>query len=138
MNPLLLSALIGAGKDLIERLFPDKVAQAKERAEAEQKLMEMAQSERMAAAAQETQLAIAQIAVNEHEAQNPNLFVSGWRPAIGWTCCIGLVYSFLVQPVLIAFHYPAPVLDSGVLMTLLGGMLGLGTLRSIEKVKGRA
>jgi len=143
MNPLLLSTLFEVGKDLIDRLFPDRVAQAKERAEAEQKLMELAQSERMSARAQEVQLAIAQIEVNKLEAENPNLFVSGWRPATGWACVGGLIYQLMLRPMLgwamenlLQWSYP-PELEVETLLTLLFGLLGLGAYRTIEKIKGK-
>lgn len=91
----------------------------------------------------------AQIDVNAAEATNPSLFVSGWRPAVGWICAIGCAYGFLFQPFLawvvllfgamIHAALPAPpALDMDTLLTLLGGLLGIGGLRTIEKVKGVA
>ena len=80
--------------------------------------------------------------VNAAEAQNPNLFVSGWRPAIGWTCALALFYQYLVIPFATWFcalqHVvipPFPNLDNN-LWELTMGMLGLGGLRTFEKVKG--
>lgn len=86
---------------------------------------------------------LAQLAINEKEAQNPDRFVSGWRPSIGWVCSAGLAYTFLLQPLLSwaagLYGHPAPPsLDMGDLLTLLGGMLGLGGLRTAEKIKGVA
>lgn len=85
----------------------------------------------------------AQIAVNVEEAKSPSLFVSGWRPAVGWVCVIALFYNYVGMPL---FHYaiqffeptvPAlPVLENGELMTLLFSLLGLGGYRTYEKVSG--
>lgn len=84
----------------------------------------------------------AQIEVNKVEAANPNLFVAGWRPAIGWICGAGLGIQFIINPIAtwiaaLAKHpILFPSLDLGTLMTLLLGMLGLGGLRTYEKVQG--
>ena len=86
----------------------------------------------------------AQIEVNKVEANSNSLFVSGWRPFVGWTCGIALCYHFVLQPfltfLLFAFGYPItlPTFDMGTLTTVLMGMLGLGGLRSYEKVKKSA
>lgn len=96
----------------------------------------------LAIKAQEIEASIlnAQNQVNLAEAQNPNIFVSGWRPFIGWTCGIALCYNYIFMPfftyivVWLAESAPAmPTLDTGELTTLLIGMLGLGTLRTVEK-----
>jgi hypothetical protein len=87
-----------------------------------------------------------QMQINLAEAQNPSVFVSGWRPAVGWICSIGLAYTFLVQPLVngmfVAFHWgavgPMPGLDISTLLTLLLGMLGLAGYRTGEKVNGVA
>ena len=84
-----------------------------------------------------------QMAINQVEAASSSVFVSGWRPFVGWVCGFGLVYSFIGQPLLAwgsvnwNFTIP-PTLDIGTLLTILGGMLGLGSLRTVEKVKGVA
>jgi hypothetical protein len=86
----------------------------------------------------------AQIEVNKVEAGSTNLFVSGWRPFVGWTCGIALCYHFVLQPfltfLLFSFGKPMelPVFDMGTLTTVLLGMLGLGGMRSFEKVKKSA
>jgi len=93
----------------------------------------------------------AQTAINALEAQNKSLFVSGWRPAVGWVCVSGLFYTFLLKPLFpwgMAVIYnmagAAPVVPAlpevpmGDLLVLLGGMLGLGGLRTYEKVMGVA
>ena len=89
------------------------------------------------------ELAKAQLEVNKTEAAHKSLFVSGWRPAVGWTCVFGLVYSFILHPLLSwassIWGIPVPpMLDTGPLMTLLFGLLGLGGFRTFEKVKGVA
>ncbi len=81
----------------------------------------------------------AQLAVNQAEANNPNMFVAGWRPFCGWVCGAGLAVQFLVNPIATwaaaMFHHAIlfPSLDLGTLLTLLFGMLGLGGLRTYEK-----
>lgn len=137
-----LSLLVESGKLLIERMFPDKEKQAQERAKAELELLTLTQSERMADKANEVQLALAQISVNQEEAKSANIFVSGWRPFIGWTCGSAFAYAFLVGPIITqvstgyGYNWPLPPIDMGNMMYVLGGMLGLGGLRTFEKVKG--
>ena len=86
----------------------------------------------------------AQIEVNKVEAGSTNLFVSGWRPSVGWVCSIALCYHFVLQPLLMfvlsAIGKPMelPVFDMTTLTTVLMGMLGLGGLRTYEKVKRSA
>ena len=84
----------------------------------------------------------AQIDVDKAEAANANMFVAGWRPAIGWICGLGLGVQFLINPLatwiaaLLGHAIAFPGLDLGTLMTLLFGMLGLGGMRTYEKVQG--
>ena len=86
----------------------------------------------------------AQIEVNKIEAGQTNVFVSGWRPFIGWTCGVALCYHFVLQPLLmficVAMGNPMelPVFDMTTLTTVLMGLLGLGGLRTYEKVKKSA
>ena len=88
------------------------------------------------------ELAKAQIEVNKTEAAHKSLFVSGWRPAVGWTCCLGLASNFLLIPManfalaLADSTIEVPVLDLSTMMPVLMGMLGLGAMRTAEKVKG--
>lgn len=91
------------------------------------------------------ELALAQIAVNKAEASNGNLFVAGWRPAIGWICGAALAFHFILAPLISsAFAWAGadapelPAFDMQSLMTILTGMLGLGSLRTFEKYKGVA
>lgn len=78
----------------------------------------------------ELQMSQAQLDVNKAEAGNTNWFVSGWRPFIGWACGVGLIYSY-IGPV-----FGGPTVDLNTIMFILSGMLGLGTMRTVEKVKG--
>ena len=85
----------------------------------------------------------AQTEINKIEAANPKLFVSGWRPAVGWCCVAGLVVQYFVFPItswlLPIIGHPEitlPAMDIGDLYPLLFGMLGFGALRSYDKMKG--
>ena len=82
----------------------------------------------------------AQIEVNKTEAAHKSLFVSGWRPAVGWTCCLGLAGNFLKIPfsnfvmALAGSDIVIPLIDVSTMMPVLMGMLGLGTMRTVEKI----
>ena len=86
--------------------------------------------------------AMAQADINKSEAASSSIFVAGWRPAIGWVCAIGFAWTFVGLPLAIwtmavtGTQVELPVIDSGSLMELTLGMLGLGALRTFEKVKG--
>jgi hypothetical protein len=135
--------VVGAGVkivgSIIERVWPDPVEQEK----AKMALLQMQQTGELAELNSATQLAIAQINVNNTEAANTNWFVSGWRPFTGWVCSGGLAYTIVVYPLLTAAfkHYMPtfvmPEIDITALMMILGGMLGInGISRTVEKVKG--
>jgi len=79
-------------------------------------------------------LAKGQLEVNKVEAASKSLFVAGWRPAVGWSCCFALVYSTILSPIL-SIWFIVPPVDSSLLTTVLMGMLGLGVMRSAEKIK---
>ena len=86
----------------------------------------------------------AQLEVNKVEAGSTNIFVSGWRPFVGWTCGIALCYHFVLQPFLVFLLYSfgyqidLPAFQMETLTTILFGLLGLGGMRSLEKVKRSA
>jgi hypothetical protein len=101
--------------------------------------------------AAEVALSEAQNKVNMLEASSGSLFVSGWRPAVGWVCVSGLGYTFIFRPIFpwavdtvaklsgyTSLLSPLPKIPMDDLYVLLGGMLGLGAMRSYEKVKGSA
>lgn len=127
----MLGKLIGPISDILDKFIPD----ADQKAKLAHEISTMAEK-------QAHDIALAQIAVNQEEAKG-NLFQSSWRPFVGWTCGIAFAYHFVIQPMLlfgvILFGLEAPVLpafDMASLMTVLGGLLGLGSLRTFEKSKG--
>ena len=135
---LLIGPILEIGKGLINRFFPDP-AQA---AAAQLELLKMAQTGELAQLAADADIAKAQIAVNQAEAASGSLFVAGWRPFIGWTCGAAFAYKFVLAPA-VAFGMTAaghpielPVLDFTEMSTVLLGMLGIGGLRTLEKLKG--
>ena len=83
------------------------------------------------------ELAKGQLEVNKVEAAHKSLFVSGWRPAIGWICGLSLFYSTILSPIL-GIWFTVPPVDSSLLTTVLMGMLGLGAMRTVEKTKSVA
>ena len=130
MSPLLIGPIFELGKGLMERWFPDPA----KKAEAEAQFMLMMQE-------QDFKKVLGQLEVNAAEAASPHLFVAGWRPAVGWCCALGFLWATIGQPIVswiaVAKGWPAPpAIDTEVLLYVLGGMLGLGTLRSFEKSKG--
>ena len=87
------------------------------------------------------EIAKANIEVNAEEAKSRHWWIAGWRPATGWICALAMGYHFIIQPFLIFFltlfglKMELPSFDMDTLMTVLLGMLGLGTLRTVEKSK---
>ena len=128
-----ISAVLDLGNTLITRIFPDPAQQA----DAKLKLLQMQQNGELASMTAQTD-------INKEEAKNASLFVSGWRPAIGWVCALALAYQYLIRPLsgTIAGIFgvvipPLPGLDDN-LWQLMMGMLGMGGLRTFEKVQGVA
>ena len=84
---------------------------------------------------------LAQIELNKEEAKSSSLFVSGWRPFVGWTCGVALAYHFILEPfikfivVINGVDVELPAFDFSQLSSILMGMLGLGGLRTYEKMK---
>lgn len=116
-----------AAKSIIGMIFPDKTESEKAQLSAALSLIQ------------------AQTDTNKVEAANPSVFVAGWRPWIGWVCGFALAYVAVFEPVgrfiaLVWFHYSGafPVIDTTITLQILLGMLGLGGMRSVEKIKGVA
>lgn len=79
-----------------------------------------------------------QAEINKVEAQNRSMFVSGWRPFIGWICGFAFGFHYIVMPLLLAYTDIKPVeFDTNSLFTVLMGMLGLGGMRTYEKLKDK-
>jgi len=119
----LLSKLLGDGPGLVESIGDaiDKVTTTDD--------------ERAAAEIIKARL---QVDLNKVEAQHRSLFISGWRPAIGWICALGLFFTFIANPLLVwIFNVDGPAVPTESLMELVLGMLGLAGLRTYEKYKGK-
>jgi hypothetical protein len=136
MWPALIPVLAG----VLDKILPDPQAAA----DAKLKALEMAQRGELAVLDADMRIALGQLEVNKAEAST-DAFRGGWRPACGWVCAFGLAYTFLLRPLLpwlaalFGAQVPAlPEIDTDTLMVLLTGMLGLGGLRTFERVKGRA
>lgn len=120
---------IAAGLKVLDKFVPDPEARAKADAELRNALMSWDKG---------------QTDVNAVEAASSSLFVAAWRPFIGWTCGIALAYQYVVTPIIMWlatwFHIalPTPPKLDETLWQLVFAMLGLGGLRTYEKVKGVA
>lgn len=120
---------VAAGLKVLDKFIPDPAAKALAEAELRDSLQ-----------AWDAQ----QNTVNEVEAAHRSIFVAGWRPFIGWVCGLAFAYHFILQPMLSFFMaalgktFPVPSFDVATLTTVLMGMLGLGGLRTYEKIKGAA
>ena len=132
MDPISLA--LGIGNKLIDHFFPD----ANQAAAAKLELLKMQQSGDLA-------VMTGQLEINKIEAGSTNLFVSGWRPFIGWVCGISLTYAAIIEPVSrfiakVVFSYTAefPVIDTTLTLQILLGLLGLAGMRSWEKKEGVA
>lgn len=126
---------------IIDKVIPDPAA--KDAAKLE--LLKLQQAGEFRQMELDAQLSLAQTDINKVEAASSDPFKSNWRPAVGWVCVCGLAYEFLLMPLLpwlvtvCGGTVPAlPALDNTSLMYLLGSLLGIGGMRTLEKVKGVA
>ena len=87
-------------------------------------------------------LAEKQLDVNAKEAGHRSVFVSGWRPAIGWMGALALGFEFILSPGIewyskfAGLNLTAPEIQTGPLLAIVTSMLGVAGLRSFEKSKG--
>jgi hypothetical protein len=134
----IISAVVGKAGDIASELIVDKDKKIQLAADLARLQVEMTDK----AEQRVHDEMIAQIEVNKTEASNSNLFVAGWRPAVGWVGVVGLGYTFIVEPfaefIARMFHYTGqfPQVQTESLLFLISGMLGFGGLRTWEKVKG--
>jgi hypothetical protein len=123
---------------VLDKIFPDPAAKT----QAQLQLLQLQQAGEFKEIDAELQQTQGQVEIDKQEAASQSLFVAGWRPAIGWICGLGLCVQFLVGPLftwvaaIIGHPVTFPSLDMGTLLTLLFGMLGLGGMRTMEKLKG--
>ena len=128
-----ISAALDLGNTIINKIFPDPT-QANQ---AKLELLKLQQSGELATMTAQTD-------INKEEAKNTSLFVSGWRPAIGWVLALALAYQYLLRPLMTwgttvaGFNLPPMVGLDDNLWQLMMGMLGLGGLRTFEKTQGVA
>ena len=129
----IVTALLPALGTLIDRLIPDRAAAEKAKAEMEQQLVTAANA-----------AAMAQVEVNKIEAAHSSVFVAGWRPSIGWVCAAGLAWAFVLAPiaswvlVVLGIKAELPAIHTDYLLELVLAMLGIGGLRTFEKLRGVA
>ena len=135
IDPVTLTGIFSIGSKLIDRFFPDKAASDAAKLE----LLRMQQTGELAQLAADTSIATKQADINIEEAKNENLFVSGWRPGVGWTCALAFFFKYIGGPglfVLAQFFdmkVVLPEIDVFEMMPILFGMLGLGAYRTYEK-----
>ena len=122
----MLEQLIGPVSGLLDKFIEDK----DKKAALAHEISTMAERH-----AQE--LAKGQLEVNKTEAAHRSLFVSGWWPAVGWCCCMALLYNTILSPIL-GIWFVVPEVDASLLTPVLMGMLGLGAMRTVEKTKSVA
>jgi roadblock/LC7 domain-containing protein len=127
----IVTALLPALGTLIDRLIPDRAAAEKAKAEMEAELIRAS-----------NEAALAQVDVNKIEAGHSSVFVAGWRPSIGWVCAAGLAWAFVVAPVaswamlVLGVKADLPAIQFDHLFELVLAMLGIGGLRTFEKLRG--
>ena len=134
MIQALLPSILPAVTDIVGRFLPeDKEAKAKAQREIEAQL-----------AAHLAKIDVGQLEINKTEAAHRSIWVSGWRPFIGWSCGVALAWTYVITPILnfilaqTGHLMDLPAMDMGEMMPVLMGMLGLGGLRTFEKFKGVA
>lgn len=134
-----IGSIFDFGSKVIDKIFPDKTEAEK----AKLAMLQLQQAGEFKELEAELEIAKGQMAINAEEAKNPSVFVSGWRPAVGWVCVAAYTFNYLILPfanwIALWIDKSAPsivALETGELTTLLFGMLGIGGLRTFEKIKG--
>lgn len=133
-----LSAALELGTSVINKIWPDPVKQAEE----QRKLQELFQKKDLAELQAQVSLLTGQLRINEKEAEHPSVFVAGWRPFIGWVGGCALAYGAIVEPLLrfiatmSGYKGAFPVVDTAAVVSVVMGMLGMGAMRSFDKLRG--
>jgi len=128
-----VTAALDIGGKLIDKLWPDPA----QRDAAKLELLKLQQSGELAEMTAQTE-------INKVEAASTSIFVSGWRPAIGWICGAGCAWNWVGLPIaklligLAGMDVALSMADVSEMMPLLMGMLGIGGMRTLEKIKGVA
>ena len=134
----IVTALLPALGTLIDRLIPDRAAADKAKTEMEMQLVNAA-----------NEAALAQVEVNKIEAGHSSVFVAGWRPAIGWVCAASMALYYIPMALVgtglwvwacmqAGVIVPRPEMGTGEIIGLVMSLLGMGTLRTSEKLRGVA
>lgn len=150
-----ITALLSTGMALIDKFVPDP----QKKLEHQTRLTEIAQKGDLAELEGYVTLMTGQLEINKAEAQHPSKFIAGWRPAVGWTCAVSLFLAFVPKALIVTFLWaaqaimmlkgcnpptcdvttfilpPFPELGLGEIIGLLMGMLGMGAMRSFDKLK---
>ena len=128
----IISSLIGPVTGILDKVIEDK----DQKAQLAHEIATMSDTHAQ-------QALLSQLEINKAEAASGSLFKGGWRPFIGWTSGVAFAYHFVLQPLLVFVLTASgvdlpdlPEFDMSTLLTVLGGMLGIGGLRSYEKTKG--
>lgn len=133
-------SLIPIFSQLLDKILPDKGAADAAKLE----MIRLAQQGDLAQINADVAIATAQSETNKIEASSTRLFVAGWRPFVGWICGLAVGFKFIGGPALFmvaqVLGHPVelPVIETSELWPLLLGMLGLGGMRTVEKIKGAA
>ena len=132
------TALLELGKVTIEKIWPDPTRQQQELL----KLRELAQKGMLTELESHVKLMQGQMEINKIEAASDNIFKSGWRPFVGWSCGSAFLYAGLLEPLMrfiatVGYGYDGdfPVIDTSMMIPVLMGMLGMGAMRSYDKPK---
>ena len=128
----LIASLIGPVSGILDKVIPDSDMKAK-----------LAHEIATMSDTHAQQALLAQLEINKAEAASGSLFKGGWRPAVGWVCALAFAYHYLLQPLLVFILTASgvdlpelPVFDMSTLLTVLGGLLGIGGLSTVEKAQG--
>lgn len=131
MSPLLLGPMVDLVGKIADKVWPDPAAKV----QAQTELLKMQQAGELAHLEKLSASDNAQVDINKIEAASDRKFKSYWRPALGWVCVAGFSYQLLARPFLIGAGHDYPSLDMETLTALTFGMLGLGAMRTIERIK---